>query len=118
MPLCGAGCKLSWGEPVKAGVRASGVVVETPAFDDAACRLQAAEEMLVQALVAQAPDKALYKAILHGLARRDVVALDAMLLLPFQDGVGGEFSAVIANNQAGITARLCDPVEFARNADA
>ncbi len=36
MPLSGAGCKLGWGEPAKARVRASGVVVKTPAFDDAA----------------------------------------------------------------------------------
>ena len=36
MPLDGAGCELHWGEPVEARVRAVGVVVDPPFFDDPA----------------------------------------------------------------------------------
>jgi len=43
--------------------------------------------MLVQALVAQATVEALDEAILHRLARCNVVPLDATLLLPGQNGV-------------------------------
>ena len=56
-------------------MRASCVVVETPTFDDLTHLLEAAEKVLVQAFVAEAPDKALCKPILHRLAGRDVNAI-------------------------------------------
>src|SRR5271166_433291 len=118
MPLCGAGCKLPGGEPVEARVWASRVIVETPGFDDLARLLQASEQVLVQAFIAKTADKALCKAILHRLARRDVMPVDPALLLPFQDGVRGQLRAVVADNEAGIAAQLRDLVEFAGNANA
>jgi hypothetical protein len=42
--------------------------------------LEAAEEVLVQALIAQAADEALGEAVLLRLARRDVVPFDVALL--------------------------------------
>ena len=81
MPLRGAACKLSRGEPVEARVRAPRVVVETPSFDDPTRSLQAGEQVLVQAFVAKVADKALCKPILHRLAERDVIPLDTALLL-------------------------------------
>ena len=48
---------------------------------------QAGEEMFVEALVAQAAVEALDKAVLHGLARCDVVPANAAFLLPAQDSV-------------------------------
>ena len=80
---------------------ASCVVVETPGFDDPARLFQAAEQVLVQAFVAHAPDKALCKPILHRLAGRDVMPVDPALLLPFQDRVRGQLRAVVADDEAG-----------------
>jgi hypothetical protein len=51
-------------------MRASRVVVETPGFDDLAQLSEAAEQVLVEAFVAKASDKALCKPILHRLARK------------------------------------------------
>ena len=118
MPLPGAGCKLRWGEPVEARVRASCVIVETPGFDDPARLLQAAEQMLVQAFIAKTADKALCKAILHRLAGRDVMPADPAFLLPLQDGVRGQLRAVVADDEAGSAAQLRDLVESAGDASA
>ena len=46
-----------------------------------------AEQMLVEALVTKAAVEALDEAILHRLARRDVVPFDVTQLLPSQDGI-------------------------------
>ena len=51
MPRIGACCELSWCEPVQARVRAVGVVVDPPFFDDLARLLEIAEQVLVEALV-------------------------------------------------------------------
>ena len=75
MPLCGAGCKLGAREPLEARMRASRVIVETPGFDDLARLSEAAEQVLVEAFVAKASDKALCKPILRRLARSDVMPL-------------------------------------------
>jgi hypothetical protein len=87
MPLKGACCELSWGEPVQARVRSVGVVVDPPFFDDLARLLDVGEQVFVEAFVAQAAVEALDEAILHRFARRDVVPFDGMLLLPSQDGI-------------------------------
>jgi len=47
----------------------------------------AGEKVLVEAFVAQASVEALHEAILIGLPRGDVMPLDSMVLLPFQDAV-------------------------------
>ena len=87
MPLLGACCELGWREPVKARLRSVGVVVGPPFFDDVACLGEVGEQMLVEALVAQAAVEALDEAVLHRFARCDVVPFDAACLLPGQDGV-------------------------------
>ena len=92
-----------------------GVVVDPPCFDDVAGFGQAREQMLVEALIAQPADEALDEAILHGLARRDVVPFDPALLLPCEDGVRGQLGAVIADDHARSPTHLGDPVEFARD---
>lgn len=48
---------------------------------------QVGEQMLVEALVAQAAIETFDEAVLHGLSRSDVVPLDLPFLLPFQDGI-------------------------------
>ena len=63
-------------------------------------RWQAPEQVLVQAFVAQPADQALDEAVLHRLARRDVVPGDATLLLPAEDRVRGQLGAVVADDHA------------------
>ena len=49
-----------------------------------------APPVFVEALVAEPADEALDEPVLLRLAWGDVVPFDASLLLPFQDGVGGQ----------------------------
>ncbi len=56
--------------------------------------------MLVQALVAQATVKALDEAVLLRLARRDLMPLDPGVLAPGEDGVTGQFGAIVADHRA------------------
>lgn len=51
MPLAGAGCKLRWGEAVEARVRALGVVVDPPGFDDLTRMLEAGEKCSLRRLL-------------------------------------------------------------------
>jgi hypothetical protein len=71
------------------------VVVDPPFSDDAACRGHATEQVLVEALVPEAAVQALDEAVLDGLAGRDVVPLDADVLLPKQDRPRRQFGAVV-----------------------
>ena len=54
-------------------MRAAGVVVHPPRLDEGPGRRQAPEQVLVQALVAQAPVQAFSEAVLLRLAGRDVM---------------------------------------------
>jgi hypothetical protein len=53
---------------------------------------------LQKAFVPQPADEALYEAVLHRLSWRDVVPLDLSLLLPSQDRIGSQFSAVVRDS--------------------
>ena len=63
MLLVWAGCKGCWGEPVETRVWAFGVVIDPPCFDDPACRGQAAEQVLVEAFIAEPPVEASYEPV-------------------------------------------------------
>ncbi len=76
---------------------------------------QAVEQVLVQQLVPHSSVEAFDEAVLHGLARRDIVPLDLPVLLPFQDGIRGQFGPVVADHHAGVAPHLGDPVQFAAN---
>src|SRR6185312_12344642 len=115
MPLIWACCELSWCEPVEARVRSVGVVVDPPCFDDLPCFVEIAEQVLVEALVAQPAVEALDEAILHRLAWCNVVPFDVAFLLPGQDGVRGELGAVVADDYARAASRLDDAVELAHD---
>jgi len=91
------------------------VVVHLPVFDQITSLTVAGEQLFVEALVPQTADEGLGKSVLHRLARRDVVPFDAAILLPFQHGVGGEFSPIVADHQARVAASFGDGVEFARD---
>ena len=75
-------------------MRANGVVVDAPSFDDVARLGERGEHMLVQALVPQLAVEALHEAVLLRLARRDVVPFDAVVLGTFEHGISGELGSV------------------------
>lgn len=107
---------LPLGEPVEARVRAVLVVVVAPCRNQMAGMVQGREQVLVQALVAQASVEAFHKAVLHRLSRRDVMPLDLAIFLPFEHGVRSQLGAVVADHQAGEAAHLGDPVQFTGDA--
>jgi hypothetical protein len=53
-------------------VRPAGIVVEPPGFNDPPCHRQATEQVLVEALVAEAPVEALDKSVLDRLSGREI----------------------------------------------
>src|SRR4051794_40685208 len=112
MPWCGACCELNRCKPVKARVRSVGVVVDPPFFDDLACVLDVGEQVLVEALVTQSAVEALYEAILHRFAGRNVVPFDITLLLPGQDGVRGQLGAVVADDHSGVAPQFGDTIQL------
>ena len=76
-------------------MRAVHIVVDPPFFDAVSGMPIAGEEPLVEALIAQPTVKALHEAVLHRLARHDVVPLDMPVFLPRQDGIRGQLGAVV-----------------------
>ena len=68
-------------------MRSVGVVVGPPFFDDLTRLFEVGEQVLIEALVAQATVEALHEAILDRFARCDVVPFNTAFLLPGQDGV-------------------------------
>ena len=79
---CGPVGKGEGAEPVEARVGSLGVVVDPPELEGVPGCWQALEQVLVQAFVAQPADQALDQAVLHRLARRDIVPGNAALFLP------------------------------------
>ena len=114
----GPGCKLLRGEAAKARMGPAGVVVDPRFFDDLPGRRQAAEQVLIEALVAEAAIQALDEAVLHWLARRDVVPLDGLVLLPVQDCPRGEFGAVVADDHQWPATPGNESIELSGDTDA
>ena len=77
------------------------VVVVPPGFQLPAGMGEAGEDRLVQELVPEPGIEALDESVLIGLARRDVVPLDAPLLRPAQDHHAGQFGPVVADDRMG-----------------
>lgn len=96
-------------------MRSVGVVVDPPVLDDLTGLVEVGEQVFVEALVAQATVEALNKAVLHRFARRDVVPLDAKLLLPGQHRVRRELGAVVADDHPWATSALNDLIQFAQH---
>ncbi len=91
-------------------VRPRGVEILHPCGDGAAgvaeaeAEAEAEEQALVQKLVTHPAVEALELAVLHRLSRRDVMALDAMILRLGEDGVLRELRAVIGNDHVRLAA--------------
>ncbi len=75
------------------------------------------EQMFIEALVAQTTEERFDKAILHRLVRSDVVSIDLGILKPFQDGVRGQFGAVVGDSDILVSARLAGLTQFPGNAN-
>lgn len=91
------------------------VEVVAPCRHQIAGMAQAVEQVLVQQFVPHSTVEALNEAVLRGLAWRGVVPLHLPVLLPLQDGIGGQFGPVVADHHAGVAPNLGDPVQFAAN---
>lgn len=96
-------------------MRATVIVIVTPGRDQLSGVAQARKQVLVQALVPEAAVEAFDKAVLHGLAWRDVVPLDLPVFLPFQNGIRRQFGPIIADHHAGIATRSGDIIELTGN---
>lgn len=68
-----------------------------------------------KAFVAEAAVQALDEAVVGGLAGRDVVSLDAVLLLPQQERARRQFSAVVGHDHQRPAARLGNGVQLRRH---
>ena len=106
----------AWGESIQTRVWAFGVVVDPPCFGDLPSRRQAAEQVLVQALVAEPSVEALHEPVLLRFAWRDVVPQHRVRLLPAQDRVRRQLRAVVADNRQRLAAQFDDPVGSVANA--
>ena len=99
-------------------MRAVMVVVVAPCRNQMAGMAQGREQVLVEALIAEPTVEALNQAILHGLARRNVVPFDLAILLPCEHGIRRQFGSVVADHHAGIAPHLGDLLQLAGDADA
>ena len=78
------------------------IVILLPFFKRMAGIGQRAEERFIEAFIAQLAVKAFDKAVLLGLARRDVVPINACILNPFEDRHARELSAIVRHNRFGM----------------
>ena len=78
-------------------MRAVVIVVVAPGVDQVTGMAQARKQVLVQALIPKTDIEALHEAVLHRFAERAVVPFDLPVLLPLQDRVAGQFSAVVGH---------------------
>ena len=99
-------------------MRALGIVDVGPAGDSLARMIDAEEQGLVQQLVAHPAVERLAVAVLHGLARRNVVPLHLHLLGPFEDRVRGELGSIVRDDNAGLSAPRDQRRQFPGNAAA
>ncbi len=62
------------------------------------CCYRARGEWSILQLLTQAPVETFHKPVLHWLSRLNARPADTGLILPFQEGSGGEFGAVVAHD--------------------
>jgi hypothetical protein len=95
---------LGGGSPAQFRVWPDRIVIVPPGGQHEPGMGQRGEQGLVEAFVPQATVEALHEAVLHRLARRDVVPLDPSLLRPAQDGRRGQLGAIIADDHMWLAA--------------
>jgi len=88
------------------------IVILLPFFKRMAGIGQRAEERFIEASIAQLAVKAFDKAVLVGLARRDVVPINACILNLFEDRHAGELSAIVRHNRFWHAAFSNHPIQL------
>src|SRR6218665_2257101 len=88
------------------------VVVLLPCDDFRPGLRQRREQGFVEAFVAEAAIEAFHEAVLHWLARRDVMPVDVRVLAPFQNGHACHLRAIIGNNRSWLSSPGDDSIEF------
>ena len=99
-------------------MRAVVVDVDTPCRHQRAGMEQAVEQVFIQAFVCHTPLEAFHEAILHRLARCEVVPVNFTVFLPLQDCIRRQLGSVVVDHHAEVATNLGDPVEFTGHADA
>ena len=74
------------------------VVFHTPAFHDDPSFKQRAEELSVEAFIAELVMEAFYVAVFPWGARRDVEGLNSLIRELILDGIGDELRAIVASD--------------------
>jgi hypothetical protein len=80
------------------------VVVGPPTSEGDASLGQRRKQRFVQQFIPQPAVEALDEGVLHGLARRNAMPIDAGAISPSQDGVAGEFAAIVADYHLRLTS--------------
>lgn len=91
------------------------VVVTTPCCNQAASMAQGIEDMFIQAFIPEAFIKTLHEAVLHRFPRGNVVPLDLVVLLPFEDRIGSEFTPIVTDQHIGQSSHFCDLIQLSGN---
>lgn len=94
-------------------MRSLTVVILDPGSDLDPGMGKAHEQRLIEKLIAHAAVEALDVAVLHRLARSDVMPLHADLAAPRQDGIAGELGAIVAHDHAQLAAMGDEPGQLA-----
>ena len=96
-------------------MRALGIVAVDPVGDRFTGMAEVYEQGLVQELVAHPAVERLTIAVLHGLARGDVMPVHLHLLGPGQDGVRGELGPIIADDDPRLAMKRDEDGQFSRH---
>lgn len=97
----------------------TGLIVTGPPTSELDASLgQRREQRLVQQLIPQPAVEALDEGILRRLARRDVMPVDPGGISPSQDGVAGEFGAVVADHHLRLAALAEQAIRLTGNTKA
>lgn len=92
------------------------IVVLSPVFDQASGFSQIAEQVFVEAFIAQLAVEAFDKGVLGGFTWRNVMPFNTCLLAPLQNRMGGHFSAVIGDNHMWVPTRGDQATQFSGHA--
>ncbi len=110
-PVTSALLELRGGHVAEGTVGTDGIVVHTPGLDDLACVRQAAEPVLVQALVAEAAVETLNVGILIRLAGLDEVQPNAVGVSPRVERSADELGPIVRDQDCRRPARLDESLE-------
>ena len=104
--------------PAQFRVRPDVVIVVPPGHEHEAGMRQRREQGLVEAFVAQAAVEAFDEAVLHRLARRDIMPFDLTRLRPAQDRRRRQFGSIVADDHMRLPSQADQRRQFAGNAEA